>query len=48
MTIDGPQDQTVRLVTVPSFSETGEIVLVDTETLEVSAVQIVTVPKAPA
>lgn len=39
-TIRGPDDQTVRLVTVPSFARTGEIVLVDTETLETSVVRI--------
>ncbi|KAI9158683.1 DNA polymerase delta small subunit [Paramyrothecium foliicola] len=40
--ISGPQGQTVRLITVPSFSETREIVLVDTDTLEVSTVKIAT------
>lgn len=40
--IHGPEGQTVRLVTVPSFSETKELVLVDTETLEVSKVKIST------
>ena len=38
----GPEGQTVRLVTVPSFSETKEIVLVDSETLEVSKIKIAT------
>lgn len=33
-------DQTVRLITVPAFAATKEIVLVDTETLEVSKVEI--------
>jgi DNA polymerase delta subunit 2 len=37
--IEGPQGQTVRLVLVPSFAATREIVLVDTETLEVSKVK---------
>lgn len=40
--IQGPAGQSVRLVTVPSFSETKEIVLVDTETLEVTKVNITT------
>ncbi len=39
-TITGTDGQTVRLVTVPSFSETGEIVLVDSETLDVTLVKI--------
>lgn len=39
-TIHGPEGQSVRLITVPSFSDTKEIVLVDTETLEVSKVKI--------
>ncbi|ODA84023.1 hypothetical protein RJ55_02541 [Drechmeria coniospora] len=38
--IRGPDGQSVRLITVPSFSETKEIVLLDTETLEVSSVKI--------
>lgn len=32
--IEGPGGQQVRLVTIPRFRETGEIVLLDTETLE--------------
>ncbi|KAF5025054.1 hypothetical protein F66182_2871 [Fusarium sp. NRRL 66182] len=36
----GPEGQAVRLVTVPAFSETKELVLVDTETLEVERVKI--------
>ncbi|SPN97254.1 related to dna polymerase delta small subunit [Cephalotrichum gorgonifer] len=40
-TIQGPDGQSVRLITVPSFAETGEIVLVDAETLEASVVRIV-------
>ena len=39
-TIHGTDGQAVRLVTVPSFAQTGEIVLVDTETLEASVVRI--------
>lgn len=38
--INGPAGQSVRLVTVPSFADTKEIVLVDLETLEVSKVSI--------
>jgi DNA polymerase delta subunit 2 len=37
--IEGPRGQTVRLIAVPRFSETGEIVLVDSETLEASVVK---------
>ncbi|KAK9444461.1 DNA polymerase delta subunit 2 [Metarhizium brunneum] len=37
-TISGPHGQSVRLITVPSFAETKELVLVDMETLEVSLV----------
>ena len=33
--IEGPAGQTVRLIAVPKFKETGEVVLVDAETLEV-------------
>jgi Archaeal DNA polymerase II, small subunit/DNA polymerase delta, subunit B len=40
--IEGPQGQTVRLILVPSFASTREIVLVDAETLEVSTVKIST------
>ena len=39
--IKGHEGQTVRLVTIPSFSATGEFVLVDSETLEVSKVKVV-------
>jgi len=39
--ITGPDNQTVRLISVPSFSVTGELVLVDTETLDVSRIKIV-------
>ncbi|OAQ64289.1 DNA polymerase subunit delta-2 [Pochonia chlamydosporia 170] len=37
-TIAGPEGQSVRLVTVPSFAETKELVLVDMETMEVELV----------
>lgn len=36
----GADGQTVRLISVPSFSKTREIVLVDVETLDVSRVKI--------
>ena len=32
--IEGPAGQIVRLIAVPIFKETGEIVLLDAETLE--------------
>jgi len=38
--IEGPDGQVVRLIAVPRFSETGEVVLVDSETLEASVVRI--------
>lgn len=38
--VSGPAGQSVRLITVPSFSTTKEIVLVDAETLEVTKVKI--------
>ncbi|KIX00348.1 uncharacterized protein Z518_10487 [Rhinocladiella mackenziei CBS 650.93] len=37
--IDGPGEQQVRLITIPCFHETGELVLVDAETLEVEVVK---------
>ncbi|KAL2268614.1 hypothetical protein VTJ83DRAFT_3460 [Remersonia thermophila] len=40
--IEGPQGQMVRLILVPSFAATKEVVLVDTETLDVSRVKITT------
>jgi DNA polymerase delta subunit 2 len=39
-TIKGPEDRSVRLIAVPSFAKSREIVLVDTETLDVSRVRI--------
>lgn len=33
--IEGPAGQSVRLIAVPKFKETGELVLLDTDTLEV-------------
>ena len=38
--IQGPEGQTVRLIAIPKFSETGEMVLVDSETLEVELIRI--------
>jgi len=38
--IEGQDGQMVRLIAVPSFAETGEIVLVDSETLKVEVVSI--------
>ncbi|XXG99775.1 hypothetical protein Hte_006116 [Hypoxylon texense] len=38
--IEGPEGQAVRLIAVPSFSATQEIVLVDTETLDVTKIKI--------
>ncbi|KAG4034892.1 hypothetical protein MFRU_002g02410 [Monilinia fructicola] len=38
--IEGPDGQTVRLISIPSFEETGEMVLLDAETLEAEVVRI--------
>jgi DNA polymerase delta subunit 2 len=38
--VEGPQGQMVRLVAVPRFKETGEVVLLDMETLEVEVVRV--------
>jgi DNA polymerase delta subunit 2 len=38
--IESPHGQMVRLILVPSFAATKEIVLIDTETLDVSKVKI--------
>jgi len=38
--IQGPNGQSVRLIAVPSFATTREVVLVDSETLGVSCVKI--------
>ena len=38
-TADGSDAARVRLLAVPKFSETGELILVDTETLEVEVVK---------
>lgn len=39
--IEGPDGQVVRLIAVPEFCKTGELVLVDSESLETSVVRIV-------
>lgn len=39
-TIEGPAGQQVRIVAIPKFHETGQIVLLDTESLEVEMVRI--------
>ncbi|KAL8872953.1 MAG: hypothetical protein Q9174_001502 [Haloplaca sp. 1 TL-2023] len=39
MVIDGPEGQTVRLISVPKFRETGELVLLDIDTLETEIVR---------
>ncbi len=39
-TIQGPEGQSVRLITIPSFAETREIALLDMETLEVTKIKI--------
>ena len=38
--IEGPHGQMVRLILVPSFAATREILLIDTETLDVSKVKV--------
>ncbi|TVY93109.1 DNA polymerase subunit delta [Lachnellula willkommii] len=42
--IEGPEGQMVRLIAVPKFAETGEIVLVDSETLDASVVRFSVAP----
>ena len=37
--IEGPDDQSVRLIAVPRFKETGELLLLDTHTLEVETIK---------
>lgn len=39
MVIEGEAGQSVRLIAVPKFAETGTLVLIDAETLEVDTVQ---------
>ena len=38
--IEGPLGQMVRLIAVPKFKETGEVVLLSTDTLEPEIVKI--------
>ena len=38
--VPGPSDQSVRLIAIPSFKETGQVVLVSTDTLEVELLQV--------
>ena len=38
--ITGEDGQAVRLIAVPRFDQTGELILVDSENLEVERVQI--------
>lgn len=38
--INGPEGQMVRLIAVPKFKETGNLVLVDMETLDVELIHI--------
>jgi DNA polymerase delta subunit 2 len=44
--IEGPAGQQVRLITIPSFRQTGKLVLVDMETLETEVVQFEVLGKA--
>lgn len=39
-TIEGPDGQTVRLIAIPKFYETGQFVLLDNDTLETELVEI--------
>jgi DNA polymerase delta subunit 2 len=38
--IEGPVGQVVTLIAVPRFKETGQFVLLDTDTLEVEVIKI--------
>jgi DNA polymerase delta subunit 2 len=46
--IHGPDGQTVRLIAVPSFADTGTLVLLDTETLETECVNFEIFGENPA
>ena len=37
--IEGPNGQIVRLIAVPKFKETGQLVLLDTESLDVETIK---------
>ena len=39
-TIEGPNGQTVRLIALPRFKTTGEVVLLDVDTLEVETFKV--------
>lgn len=39
-TIEGPNGQIVRLIAIPKFYETGQFVLLDSDTLDTDLVQI--------
>ena len=38
--IEGPAGQQVRIIALPKFNETGEVVLLDTATLELELIKI--------
>lgn len=38
-TIEGPNGQVIRLIAIPKFRETGELILLDAETLEPEVVK---------
>jgi DNA polymerase delta subunit 2 len=38
--VEGPLGQIVRAIAVPEFSKTGEVVLLDLETLETEVVKV--------
>lgn len=38
--IEGPAGQRVTLIAVPKFKETGSMVLIDSETLEVESIEV--------
>lgn len=43
--IEGPLGQTVRLIAIPNFKETGEVVILDLETLEPEVIKFDVVEK---
>ena len=45
--IEGPAGQTVRLIAVPAFKETGQLLLLDSDSLEVEIVQFILHEKQP-
>ena len=38
--IEGPNGQSVRLIAVPKFKETGEVILLNTDDLEVECLKL--------